>query len=85
MDDAKKKRLNEIIAKRLKRREISDKKEKASAEYLKAEKSFKVHIRDKRPKIVKAINCDKAIEAAGEGAYIAFEVDSKYSLPKVSK
>ena len=85
MDKEQTKKLNEILAKRMKRREISDKKEKETAEHLKADNFYKVHIRDKRPKIVKAINRDKAIELAGEGAYRAFEVDSKYTIPKAVK
>ena len=82
MDKEKKKRLDEILAKRTKRLKASEKKEKEREARAKAEKFYKVHIRDKelKPdktgkvqpfktviKLVKAKSKKEALEGAKPG------------------
>lgn len=74
-----------VLLKRMKNRLKSEAKIEETKERAKAEKVFKVHLKDAKapPVIVKATTKAEAIEKTkAKGAFRAFEVDADYKLNK---
>lgn len=70
------------MIRRLRTKRASEQKEAKLAELRSAEKTFKVHIKNSKPQLVKAENRKAALKKAGENAFRAFQVSDKYEFPK---
>lgn len=86
------KRQERVLTKRLKAKEVSDKKMEAAKKKAEADKYYKVFVhigvaeegkgRPAKAVLVKAKSKDAAVKSAGESAFQAFEVTKDYKLPE---